>query len=265
VFPGDHGNFALIVCLPTAEVELREAIRDGNTFDAICNAIPGVNAWIGDNRATATTPSFGIGAIHAVWRHYVQEGTPLATNFFAVGDSAVRTNPLYGRGCSTGTLHAHLLAQVLSQTSNPIKRAVCFAQRSEEELRPIFKASLTEDRRGIARAAAELAGAPIDRPASLKSWFGAAFGDALQAAARDQLHVLRGLHRTINLLEEPGAFLREPRIRRTVFRYMLRGRKRNAAARLQPGPTREETFALLRSLRAATDTNEKATLSTSAG
>jgi len=30
-----------------------------------------------------------------------------------------------------------------------------------------------------------------------------------------------------------------------VFRYMLRGRKRNAAARLQPGPSRTEMYELL--------------------
>ena len=257
VFPGDHGNFAFILCFPTAEKALKEAIRDGATFDAICQHIPGMNAWIGDDRAEPTTPSFGIGEIHAVWRHYLQNNedgtadkansTPVATNFFAVGDSAIRTNPLYGRGCSTGTLHAHILADVLDATSDPIQRAQLFATRSEQELRPIFKASLLEDRRGIARAKAEMAGRALDKPKTLKEWFGAAFGDALAAAARNELHVIRGLNRTINLLEKPGDFLNEKRVKRTVFRYMLRGRKRNAAARRQPGLTRDQAFSLINS------------------
>lgn len=245
VFPGDHGNFAFILCLPSAEQALKEGIRDGATFDAICNQVPGMHAWLGDDRATATTNSFGIGNIHAVWRHYVPEGQVLATNFFAVGDSAVRTNPLYGRGCSTGTLHAHILADVLEESSDPEVRARQFADRSEAELRPIFKASLTEDRRGIARARAEMAGQALDKPKTLKAWFGAAFGDALTAAARNELHVIRGLNRTINLLETPGAFLQEGAVKRTVFRYMLRGRKRNAAARRQPGLSRADALALL--------------------
>ena len=254
VFPGDHGNFAFILCFPTAEKGLKEAIRDGTTFDAICRRVPGMNAWIGDDRAEPTTPSFGIGEIHAVWRHYVtpsdgiQAGQPLATNFFAVGDSAIRTNPLYGRGCSTGTLHAHILADVLERTSDPIKRAQSFATRSEQELRPIFKASLLEDRRGIQRAEAEMAGRSLDKPKSLKAWFGAAFGDALTAAAREELHVIRGLNRTINLLEKPGDFLNEKKIKRTVFRYMLRGRKKNAAARRQPGLTRDQALTLIDNL-----------------
>lgn len=244
VFPGDHGHFAFILCLPTAEKGLKEAIRHGETFDEICLSIPGLEAWIGNDRASATTPSFGIGAIHAVWRDYVPNNEPLASNFFAVGDSAIRTNPLYGRGCSTGTLHGHILADVLDALQDPIERARLFAQRSEEELRPIFKASLAEDRRGIARAEAEMNNRPIDKPKSIKEWFGMAFGDALMAASKEELHVIRGLNRTINLLEEPGAFLQEPAVKRTVFRYMLRGRKRNAAARRQPGLNRSEAYAL---------------------
>ena len=245
VFPGDHGNFAFILCFPSAEKTLKEAIRDGKTFDAICNRVPGMQAWIGDGRAEATTESFGIGEIHAVWRHYVQNDRPVASNFFAVGDSAIRTNPLYGRGCSTGTLHAHILADVLEQTADPEERAKRFAAASEKQLRPIFKASLSEDRRGIARAKAEMDGRTLDKPRTLKGRFGAAFGDALAAAAREEIHVIRGLHRTINLLEEPGEFLREPKIKRTVFRYMLRGRKRNAKARRQPGLNRRDAFALI--------------------
>jgi len=251
VFPGDHGNFAFILCFPTAEKALKEAIRNGATFDAICKRVPGMNAWIGDDRADPTTTSFGIGEIHAVWRHYVRDpqspelATPVATNFFAVGDSAIRTNPLYGRGCSTGTLHAHILADVLDATSDPIERARQFATQSEQQLRPIFKASLAEDRRGIARADAAMSGRTLDKPKTLKAWFGAAFGDALAAAAREELHVIRGLNRTINLLEKPGDFLNEKKIKRTVLRYMLRGRKRNAAARRQPGLSRDEALALI--------------------
>lgn len=244
VFPGDHGHFAFILCMPTAEKELKESIRDGATFDAICHSIPGLEAWIGNDRATATTESFGIGAIHAVWRHYVSDNQPLATNFFACGDSAIRTNPLYGRGCSTGTLHAHILAEVLNAAQDPLERARLFAQRSEQDLRGIFKASLTEDRRGIARAEAVMNDQALDKPKSIKQWFAMAFGDALTAAAREELHVIRGLHRTINLLEEPGAFLQDPAVKRTIFRYMLRGRKRNAAARRQPGLSRAEAYAL---------------------
>ena len=45
---------------------------------------------------------------------------------------------------------------------------------------------------------------------------------------------------TVNLVEKPGAFLKDKKIRNTVFRYMLFGRKKNAAARIQRGASRDD-------------------------
>jgi 2-polyprenyl-6-methoxyphenol hydroxylase-like FAD-dependent oxidoreductase len=245
VFPGDNGNFAIIVCLHNGETELRRAVKDGASFDRMCSSIPGLVPWVASDKSEATTPPFGIGDIRAVWRHYVAQGRPLALNFFAVGDAALRTNPLYGRGCSTGILHAHILADVLQEQHDPAARAIAFDARTEAELRPIFQTSLREDRSGIRRALASAQGQLLDEPTTFKEWFGTAFGDALAAAARYNLHVLRGMMRTVNLLEKPGQFLADWRTRAIVFAYMLRGRSRNAAARIQRGPGREEMIALV--------------------
>jgi 2-polyprenyl-6-methoxyphenol hydroxylase-like FAD-dependent oxidoreductase len=240
VFPGDGGHFAIIICLPIGEARLREAVKDGEQFDAICRTVPGLKPWIDPDRADATTDSFGIGQIHAVWRRFVHDGKPEALNFFAVGDSYCRTNPLYGRGCSTGTLHAHILAEVLAETDDPTERARRFSERTDERIRPIFDASLREDKNGIKRADAVMHGLDRNKATSLKTYFGLAFGDALAAAARDELHVHRGLMRTVNLVEKPGAFLEDSKVRRTIYRYMLRGRRRNAKKRLQRGLTRTQ-------------------------
>jgi flavin-dependent dehydrogenase len=203
---------------------------------------------VAEDRSAATTEPFGIGDIHAVWRHYMpaqDANVPVAVNFFAVGDAAIRTNPLYGRGCSTSIMHANILAEVLRATPDALDRARQFDARTEAELRPIYDASLSEDKRGIRHARAIAEGSAIDKIDSVKKWFGRAFGDALGAASREQIHVLRGLMRTFHLLEKPGEFLKDKRIKRTVFRYMLRGRKRNTAARMQPGPSRTELYELL--------------------
>ncbi len=252
VFPGDNGHFAIILCVPVKETRLREALKDSALFDRICLSIPGLQPWLAGGRSEPTTDSFGIGDIQAVWRHFVADGEPLALNFFAVGDAAVRTNPLYGRGCSTGILHAHILADVLEQERDPRARALAFDARTEADLRPIYDASLREDKSGIRRAEALMQGLLLDQPDSFKKWFGLAFGDALAAAARERLHVMRGLLRTFHLLEKPGDFLKDRRIRFTVLAYMLRGRKRNAALRLQKGPSRDEMLRLVEA-QSATD------------
>jgi hypothetical protein len=150
----------------------------------------------------------------------------------------VRTNPLYGRGCSLGVLHAQILTEVLASQRDPELRARQFAERTEAELRPIFNASLREDKNGIKRAAAVITGSVTGKSGSLKKWFGQAFGDALSAASRDEVDVLRGAMRSFHLLEPPGAFLKDSKVRRTVLRYMLRGRKKNSATRMVPGPDR---------------------------
>ena len=148
VFPGDAGSFAIIVCLHNNETELREGIKDGATFDAVCQSIPGLAPWLKDGCFEPTTEPFGIGDIRAVWRHFVVDDRPLALNYFAVGDAAVRTNPLYGRGCSTSILHGHILADVLTASDDPVTRARSFDAKTESSLRPIFSASLTEDKNG---------------------------------------------------------------------------------------------------------------------
>lgn len=243
VFPGDNGNFAIILCADERETALIEALRDPERFDAICRSIPGLTPWLGHERSEPTTESFGIGDIRSVWRTFVKDGTPLIDNFFAVGDAALRTNPLYGRGCSTGVMHAQILAEVMDEHSDPVARALAFHARTADELRPIFDASRREDRSGIKRALAAMEGRNLAKPDSLKKWFGVAFGDAMTAAARENIHVLRGLLRTFHLLEKPGDFLKDRRIRWTIYRYMLRGRRRNASRRLQKGPKREEMLA----------------------
>ncbi len=249
VFPGDNGNFAIIMCLPNHETELREAIKSSEKYDQICRAIPGLLPWIKEGKSEPTTTSFGFGDIHAVWKHFVKDGKPAALNFFAIGDSAVRTNPLYGRGCSTGIIHAHLLADVLAEQSDPLERALTFDLRTEEELRPIFKASLQEDKNGIKRARNIMEGRTLEEADSLKKWLRGAFSDAIGAASREQLHVFRGAMRTFNLMEKPGDFLKDNKIRLTLLRYLLRGRRRNSTGRLQNGPRREEMLALVKDER----------------
>ncbi len=246
VFPGDNGNFALIVCVHNSETKIREAIKDGDTYDAICRSIPGLLPWVARDVSEPTTGSFGIGDIRAVWRHYVRDGKPLVHNFFAVGDASVRTNPLYGRGCSTSILHAHLLADVLAAEVDPGQRALAFNERTEAELRPIYTASLREDRSGIRRAIASREGKPVDEAkGTVRKWLELSFGDALAAAARYNMHVMRGMMRTFNLIEKPGEFLKDRKTQFIVFLYMLRGRSRNAAARVVRGPTREDTLSLI--------------------
>lgn len=253
LFKCEDGNFSIIICVPVAEIALRKAINNAEQFDEICMNIPGLQPWVRDDVSLPTTDSFGFGDIHAVWRHYIQNKKPVALNFFAVGDACVRTNPLYGRGCSIGMQHAHLLADVITSESDPVQRALLFDTQTVEEIRPIFKASLDEDKKAIRQAAAIMSGELVEKSGGFKKWFAAAFGDAMAAAIQNEIHVLRGFLHTFHLLEKPGDFLQDKRIRRTIYRYMFRGRKKNAAARIVNGPNRTEMLTRLEDFATATE------------
>ena len=244
-FPGDNGHFAIILCLPNHETELRNAVKEPTLFDKICEAIPGLEPWVKSGKSKATTNSFGFGKINAVWRNFAKNDRPAALNYFAVGDAAVRTNPLYGRGCSTGIIHAHLLAKAVAENNSPIERALMFERLTEKELRPIYQASLQEDRLGKKRAKASLQGAKLESSKGLKQWLRASVGDAIASSSRENIDVFRGVLKSFNLLEKPGDFLKDGKIRRIILRYMLRGRKRNSVARYQRGPSRLEMIELV--------------------
>lgn len=245
VFPGEGGHFAVIVCIHDAEQALHQAVRHGEIFDAMCRSIPGLNRWVSEQRAVATTESFGFSDIHAVWHHYVVDGKPTALNYFAVGDAAVRTNPLYGRGCSTGIMHAHILVDVIEAFESPLQRALEFDRRTEQELRPIFKASLDDDRKAIIRAKAVMAGEQPARPKSIRARLTGAFSGALRIASRRHIRVFRGALRTFNLLEKPGEFMKDRVVLLLTLRYLLRGAGAGAASRTVNGPGREEMLSII--------------------
>ena len=129
---------------------------------------------------------------------------------------------------------------MIDEIEDPVERATKFDAETERELRPIFAASLNEDKQGIKRAIAVFEGKNLEKTDGLKKWLKAAFGDAINSAAGEQLHVLRGAMRTFNLLEKPGAFLKDKKIKWTVIKYFFRGRTKNSKARLQRGPNREQ-------------------------
>ena len=245
VFPGDNGHFAIILCLPNHEKELRNAVKVPTLFDKICEAIPGLEPWVKKGKSRATTNSFGFGKINAIWRSFVRDNRPEALNYFAVGDAAVRTNPLYGRGCSTGIVHSHLLEKAISSKRSPIERALMFDRLTEKELRPIYQASLREDRLGKKRAEASLRGGKLESSKGLKQWLKASIGDAIASSSRENIDVFRGVMKSFNLLEKPGDFLKDGKIQRIILRYMLRGRKQNSSARYQRGPSRLEMIELV--------------------
>jgi len=182
-----------------------------------------------------------MGNLQGVWRHYLKNGEPQVLYFFAVGDAAVRTNPLYGRGCSAGVVHAHVLREVLEANADARERAKIFDQRTRETLRPFYDTMARQDKQAIRRAHHE-------RDPSYKRGFRARMAksfveDGLVPAIRGDMTVLRAFSRGFHMLDDPTRWMKRPEIIATILKFWRMPKAQKQAAGLYPpvlGPTRAE-------------------------
>ncbi|MBW8814658.1 MAG: FAD-dependent oxidoreductase [Caulobacterales bacterium] len=226
VFPGDSGCFSVTLCAPEVEIEMRKAIVDPQVFDAMCRQLPGVAPWIAPDRAQPTSRVYGMGQLESRWRDYAPGGRATVLGFFPVGDGVVRTNPLYGRGCSFAAVSAHALRDALAAEPNPALRLTLYRNALERELRPYYEVMRKADRSAIRRARAALLppAAPSLRSRVAKSFL----EDGVAIAMREDVDLLRAFLRGFHMLEDPRAWLRRPSNLAKIARAWARGKARNA-------------------------------------
>jgi 2-polyprenyl-6-methoxyphenol hydroxylase-like FAD-dependent oxidoreductase len=227
VFPGDNGCFSVTLCAPEVEEEMRKAIVDTEVFDAICRQLPGVAPWIEPQRTEPTSRVFGMGQLESRWRELAANGQPAALGFFPVGDCVVRTNPLYGRGCSFAAVSAHLLLDALAASADPAQRLLHYRAGLERELRPYYDVMRRADRSAIRRARAALL--PPTRPSLRAKLLRSFLEDGVAPAIREDVELLRAFLRGFHMLEHPQAWLRRPRNLAKIVRVWARGKAANAA------------------------------------
>jgi hypothetical protein len=207
-------------------------------WDAMIDNLPGLKVWCNDEQAEPTSKVFGMGDLQGRWRDLASDGKPAVLGYFAVGDGFVRTNPLYGRGCSLAAVQACMVRDVLAEHSDPAARLLAYHQRVHAELRPYYLAMRTQDRDAMKRA--EQALSPGYK-ATLRERLALSFlMDGVTPAIRFDIDLLRESMRGFHMLEHPNAWLKRPRNLAKVMWYWARGKKRNAAAYPpKAGPDRE--------------------------
>lgn len=241
LFPADNGCFSITLCTPEPEFELRKAIVRPEVFDAICARLPGLSPWVDPTVAEGVSRVFGMGELQSRWREIAGEGVPPLLGYFPVGDALVRTNPLYGRGCSFAAVTAYALRDVLVSTADPADRVQAFQARVSADLRPYYLNMRDQDRAAIRRARQQLT--PGYRP-SLRSRVVKSFlEDGVNIAIRSDANLLREALRGFHMLEHPSAWLKRPDNLAKVLRYWATGRDRKAHVYPpRPGPDRAEMF-----------------------
>ena len=243
VFRADNGWFSVTLAVPEIEDGLRALVRKAAGFDAVCAQLPGVSPWTDRACAEPMGDVYAMGGLDSLWRHYMRGPRPVVRNFFAVGDAVIRSNPLYGRGCSAGFLQGHLLARVIAQTSDPLARAQAFYAAQMREIRPYYDIMVKQDAQAIRRA--ERARDPDYQPRFRTRVARHIVEQAIGPASRADITVFRALMRGFHMLEEdPRAALRDPAIVSRILRIWARGPRRNRdLAERQAGPDRATLFA----------------------
>jgi len=128
--------------------------------------------------------------------------------FVPVGDAAVCTNPLYGRGCALALVHAFGLADTLTTHGGDLDAlAIAFSAFTERELVPWFRSAVFQDEQSRMTAAGEEL-APED-PRAFQQ---AVLRDGLLPAMRTSPVVIRAFLRWFNLLTTPEALLADPEV-----------------------------------------------------
>jgi 2-polyprenyl-6-methoxyphenol hydroxylase-like FAD-dependent oxidoreductase len=216
IFPGDHDTFSITVGTPVEDEELRR-VAEPRRFERFLAALPSVAPWrapgVSHPLDGPATPVRVMGQLRNRLRHFVDRDGPLAPGFFAIGDSAYHSNPIYGRGCPMALMAATFLDEALAlHPRDPIAAARHLHRVSEQELRPWWEAAVVSDR----RMQRETATAPANARAALAVLAEQAFGRLLELgvlpATRVDPVVFRALLRTFHMLDAPERLLTDPAV-----------------------------------------------------
>lgn len=234
IFRGDGRTFSVTIAIGTDDTELRELI-DGDRFDVAASLLPAGTPWLAPSVSEPIAPMHVMASTINRLRDLVIDGRPVVLGYTAIGDALVCTNPLYGRGCSLGSVHARMLAHALRDLGGDLAAvALRVHEDVQRELVPWYKASVAQDEAArIARQSPETAAGA----ASLLT-------EGLLPLTRVDAQVARAFFRMVNLLAPPDALFSDPEIMKKAMEHWLARDSRPPEPMM--GPPRDELIAALK-------------------
>lgn len=254
VFPGDARIFSVTLAASTRDEALRRVSRP-EIWDRVTGELPPVREWLDPRRAQPITDVFTMASLRNRRRRFVHDERPVALGVHAVGDAAVCTNPLYGRGCTLAVVHAWLLADALAEhPGDDVAAALAFDAATRRELDPWYQAALVQDRDAREVMDRELepqpereaplgpnppANAPVDPKAFMRS----VFQEGLLPAMRTDVVVLRAVMRMLNLVDPFELLMANPAlVQRVIAAWQDR---ENRIPQAEMGPQRAAMLEVL--------------------
>ena len=223
IFLGDRDTFSITYAVEHDDRRLRKALVESDAFEQVARSIFAIAPWRAEGMSEAITDVHIMAGLRNRYRQINAQG------FTAVGDAAVCTNPLYGRGCSLALVHAFALADALPDLG-------AFHEATECELVPWFRSAVMQD----AQARAMNEELPAEDP---RAFMQSVFREGLLPAMRTSPVVFRAFIRWFNLLVTPETLMADTEVIADVMAaYQDRD---NHPAPPPLGPERAELVAAL--------------------
>lgn len=193
--PADADWFSATFFAPVHDIALRRLLMTPDAFLAAVRSVPSAAAWLEEARS--------VGDVQFMAGLANQLRGPALDGLLAVGDSAVCTNPTWGRGTALAIAGAAALVDAVNECGAPTAITRAHALWTAEHHEPWFHDTLLLD----AETNAVWAGMPT-APHPARPFRHA----AAVATARTDVRVGVAYLRYRNLLDEPDAFWGNPEI-----------------------------------------------------
>jgi 2-polyprenyl-6-methoxyphenol hydroxylase-like FAD-dependent oxidoreductase len=248
VFHGDSGIFSITFAASPEDSPLRALLRE-RPFEAAAAAIPAVAPWVQPDVSEPISEVHGMGNLRNVRRFLVESGRPLAPGVLAIGDAAIHTNPLYGRGCTFALVYADALSTALrAHGTDAAAAALALDAAQDREIVPWYKISVAQDRDAVEVAERSRRGEDPDEVredggvVDPKSYMRSLIRYGLIPALARDPDVSRTFFRSFNVMDPPGDLMKDPKILMKVL-----GLYQTRAEREEPvlGPGRAALVDLL--------------------
>ena len=236
-FRGDNRTYSITLTTAGDDRDMRRVARP-EVFDEACRAVPALAKWTNPNCGAPITGVEVMARLRNRRRHFVVDGAPVALGLAVVGDAALCTNPLYGRGCTTGSVHAYMASDTYTEQGGDLDAfAHALHDSTVRDLEPFYRSSVAQDADARANAIALSTG--VD-----ESPMRAIVRDGLLPAMRTDPVVLRAFMRSFNLLDLPEALLANAEVIAAVMKAYETRAERVPDPPL--GPSRAEMVERLR-------------------
>ena len=248
IFHGDAGIFSITFAAAPEDRPLRQLLRT-EPFEAAARALPATARWVDPAVAEPITPVHAMDGLRNFRRFPIRDGAVLTPGVVAIGDAAVHTNPLYGRGCSLGLVHAFLLVDAIAAHPGDVGAIALETEAGvEREIVPWYAFAVAQDREAAQTARRQREGAdpepapPEDGRVDPRAYMRDLLRRGLVPALSLDATVLRAFLRSFNLLDPPGDLLQRPDVLQRVLTVY-----QDREAREEPymGPGRTELIELL--------------------